>query len=99
MLSFAFRGYMKKGLLKKILSVFLSLAMMFAAAGCTVPASAENTGGLVISEVVTSNSNSLKDPIFGQPDWISFTTIQTVRSIFRVIPSPRARTAHIPSRI
>jgi len=61
---------MKKGLLKRVVSVFLALAMMFAAAGCAVPASAENTGGIVISEVVTSNSNSLKDPLFGQPDWV-----------------------------
>ncbi|NLT98557.1 MAG: lamin tail domain-containing protein, partial [Christensenellaceae bacterium] len=56
--------------MKRVVSVFLALAMMFAAAGCAVPASAENTGGIVISEVVTSNSNSLKDPLFGQPDWI-----------------------------
>lgn len=61
---------MRKRIIRKALLIGMSIIMAIAAAGCSVEASAENTRGLIISEVVSSNSNSLVDPIFGQPDWI-----------------------------
>ncbi len=40
-------------------------------AGCSDPASANpSSSGLYISEVVSSNSDSLKDGTYGSPDWV-----------------------------
>ncbi len=61
---------MRKRLFNRIMLISLSALMAVSMAGCSVEASAEPSGGLVISEVVSSNSNSLVDSIYGQPDWI-----------------------------
>lgn len=55
-------------LLKRTVFIFIALLLIFTT-GCSVGASSQG-GGLIISEVVTSNSNSLIDPVFGKPDWI-----------------------------
>lgn len=47
----------------------LAFAIMLLMTGCSVGASAQ-AEGLIISEVVTSNSNSLIDPVLGKPDWV-----------------------------
>jgi hypothetical protein len=54
---------------KAILIVLSGLFFLAAVPGCSIGASAQG-GGLIISEVVTSNSNSLIDPVQGKPDWI-----------------------------
>jgi hypothetical protein len=59
---------LKMQLIKKALFLGISVLLVFSA-GCSVGASSQG-GGLIISEVVTSNSNSLIDPVFGKPDWI-----------------------------
>ena len=48
------------------------MAMVFAMllTGCSDTVSADPSGGLYLSEVVASNSDSLKDPVYGTPDWI-----------------------------
>jgi hypothetical protein len=63
--------------LNKKTAVILAIAMLFSifAAGCSNTAStaAMNTtsaSGLIVSEVSSSNSNALVDPVFGRPDWI-----------------------------
>ncbi len=57
--------------MKKLLTVLLAVLMLFAtAAGCSQQTSGTPLSGLVISEVVSSNSSSLIDPVFGNPDWI-----------------------------
>ena len=61
---------MRKRLINKIMLISVSVIMAVLMAGCTVEASAEPPSGLVISEVVSSNSNTLEDSIYGQPDWI-----------------------------
>lgn len=55
--------------MKLIKRAALAVALLALASGCSVGASAQS-GGLIISEVVTSNSNSLIDPVIGKPDWI-----------------------------
>jgi hypothetical protein len=51
-------------------AVFLGVAIILIfSAGCSMGASSQS-GGLIISEVVSSNSNSLTDPVFGKPDWV-----------------------------
>ncbi len=55
--------------IKKSIILVLSVIFFAAAAGCSVGTSAQG-GGLIISEVVTSNSNSLIDPVLGKPDWV-----------------------------
>ena len=45
------------------------LVILLISAGCSTTASGQG-GGVVISEVVSSNSNSLIDPELGTPDWI-----------------------------
>lgn len=54
--------------LKTVLLVCVLLLSLFAA-GCSKSASG-SSGGLIISEVVTSNTNSLVDPVLGRPDWV-----------------------------
>jgi hypothetical protein len=61
---------MRKGFLNRCVPAALSFLLVITAAGCTVETSAPSASGLVITEVVTSNANSLADPIYGQPDWI-----------------------------
>ena len=62
---------MSLGYNKRIMLVVLSLMLVITTAGCAVEtSSAAAVSGLVITEVVTSNANSLTDPILGQPDWI-----------------------------
>ena len=61
---------MRKRLINKIMLISVSVMMAASMAGCSVEASAEPSAGLIISEVVSSNSNSLVDSIYGQPDWI-----------------------------
>lgn len=56
-------------LIKKLIISVLCLILLAASAGCSVETSAQD-GGLIISEVVTSNSNSLIDPVLGKPDWV-----------------------------
>ncbi len=48
------------------------IAIMFSGlfSGCSEGASSHNVNGLFISEVVSSNSDSLADPVYGSPDWI-----------------------------
>jgi hypothetical protein len=53
----------------KIASAFLILALCLALSACT---SAEGAGGLVISEIVSSNRSSLVDDALGSPDWVEF---------------------------
>jgi hypothetical protein len=53
---------------KIALSVILALVPILAA-GCSTGVSAVS-GGLVISEVVSSDSNSVVDTVLGKPDWI-----------------------------
>jgi len=55
--------------LKQII-VFAMLAVLIMAAGCSLEASSQPPTGLVISEVVSSNTNSLIDSVFGNPDWV-----------------------------
>lgn len=57
------RIWMKRGLLFGII-----IAMLLP--GCSQSTSAPYSNGLYISEVVSSNSDSLTDPIYGSPDWI-----------------------------
>jgi hypothetical protein len=66
---------MGKRFLTSVVLIVLSVLLMMSA-GCSVEVSAQSNGngsggsGLIISEVVSSNSNSLVDPVYGQPDWI-----------------------------
>jgi len=53
---------------KIAVSVLLSILSAFLI-GCTASTSAVSEG-LIISEVVTSNSNSVVDDVLGRPDWI-----------------------------
>lgn len=46
------------------------LVMLVMTAGCSLETSSRPPSGLVISEVVSSNTNSLVDSVFGNPDWI-----------------------------
>lgn len=46
------------------------IAVLLVITGCSVHTSAQSASGLFISEVVSSNTNSLADPVFGNPDWI-----------------------------
>ncbi len=55
--------------LKKALLMGISVMMLFSA-GCSVNTSARPASGLFISEVVSSNANSLVDPVLGNPDWL-----------------------------
>lgn len=59
---------MKKNVyvIKSILSVMLALAMLPFTFGC----SDSDEGGLIINEVMTSNSKALIDGVYGSPDWI-----------------------------
>lgn len=58
-------------LLKQILPLLLPLAALVFCAGCgSVMAGGSTQGGLVINEVVTSNSLSLSQEALGSPDWI-----------------------------
>ncbi|MCL2694842.1 MAG: lamin tail domain-containing protein [Clostridiales bacterium] len=59
---------MKRRIGIRSIAIFLILAALPLQAGC-FPA-AEANGGLVISEVVTSNGSSLMDSKYGSPDWI-----------------------------
>lgn len=56
------------------IALWITLLVLLSAAllpGCSrLPASGPIGGALVISEVVTSNSHSLKNDILGTPDWI-----------------------------
>ncbi len=61
---------MKKRLINRITLLGVSILMAVSMAGCSVETLAEPSNGLLISEVVSSNSNSLVDSIYGQPDWI-----------------------------
>ncbi len=54
----------------KQLIIFAVLAVLVMAAGCSLAASSQPPSGLVISEVVSSNTNSLIDSVFGNPDWV-----------------------------
>lgn len=57
--------------MKKLLIVLLAVLMLCTtAAGCSQQTSGAPISGLIISEVVSSNSSSLIDPVFGNPDWI-----------------------------
>jgi len=56
-----------KRLYSLVLAVILTAASL---AGCTQAASGAAPSGLYISEVVSSNSSSLTDPVLGNPDWI-----------------------------
>ena len=57
-------------------AIILAIMMLFSifGTGCSAVTSAlgasAQTGGLIISEVSSSNSNALIDPVFGRPDWI-----------------------------
>lgn len=57
------RIWLKRGMLCGII-----LTMLLP--GCSQSASAPYTSGLFISEVVSSNSDSLTDSVYGSPDWI-----------------------------
>ena len=57
--------------MKKLLTVLLAgLLLITSLAGCSQQTSGAPLSGLIISEVVSSNSSSLVDPVFGNPDWI-----------------------------
>lgn len=57
--------------MKRLLTVLLAALMMLSTfAGCSQQTSGAPVSGLIISEVVSSNSSSLIDPVYGNPDWI-----------------------------
>lgn len=61
------RTFFLKLLCAIMLCVFTSLLCF----GCTaLTALSEHSGGVIINEVVTSNSHSLVDELVGSPDWI-----------------------------
>ena len=61
------RTFFLKQLCAIMLCVFTSLLCF----GCTaLTALSEHSGGVIINEVVTSNSHSLVDELVGSPDWI-----------------------------
>lgn len=57
---------------KKCIILLIAAVMILSAAGCGIAPASSTTSrnGIIISEVVSSNSNSLIDPVFGRPDWI-----------------------------
>ncbi len=57
--------------MKRLLTVLLAALLLISTlAGCSQQTSGAPVSGLIISEVVSSNSSSLIDPVFGNPDWI-----------------------------
>ena len=58
----------RAGWLKNMLLVGMIFVMQLA--GCSQSASAPYTDALYISEIVSSNSDSLTDPVYSSPDWI-----------------------------
>lgn len=54
----------------KQIIIIAMLVMLVMSAGCSLETSSQPPSGLVISEVVSSNTNSLVDSVFGNPDWV-----------------------------
>lgn len=62
------RTWFKRGICLLLVAALLPLS-----AACSVLKFERTTGGLVISEVVSSNKRSLIDDVVGTPDWIELT--------------------------